>query len=227
MAKPNSQKQFAWVPATDNQRRLRTLILEKQVTFVCGPPGTGKTFVSVMTALELLNRSIKDGGVDKIIAVRPIVTAGKPLGYFPGDLDEKVDPYMQAIYDTIIKSDHPKTQSLLDREGLMVTPLEVSRGLTFDDSYALLDEAQNTTVSQMELFLTRLGPNSKAVISGDLHQKDFAGIDGLSHAIKLFSNDDAFGIVHLTIDDIQRAGIVRKIVLAYAADREEKHLKVA
>jgi phosphate starvation-inducible PhoH-like protein len=215
-------KKFSWQPATENQTLLRQTILDKQVTFVIGPPGVGKTFVSIMTALELLDKTLKNGGVKKIIAVRPLVTNGKGFGFLPGDLNDKIDPFMRAVFDTLEKSDHPKSQALLEKDGLEFIPLEVSRSLTFDDSYAFLDEAQNTTPQQMEMFLTRLGPNSKAVISGDLNQKDFLGLDGLTHAKRLFENHPLFGFVELGLEDIQRAGIVRDIVIAYAQDRELK-----
>jgi len=213
---------FTWVPATLNQTTLRQTILDKQITFVSGPAGSGKSFCSILTALELLGMSIKNGGVEKIIVSRPIVAAGRSFGFLPGNLMEKVEPFMQSVKDTIIKSDHPKMQSLIEGEGLSIIPLEVCRSLTFDDAFVFLDEAQNSTISQMEMFLTRLGPNSRMVISGDRNQKDISGPDGFSHALRLFANNDRFGKAKLSIDDIQRHGIVKEVVLAYARDREEE-----
>jgi len=218
--KPKVLTKFIWSPA-GNQVNLRQQILDHQITFVSGPTGTGKTFSSIMTALELLDLSIKNGGVQHIIVSRPLVAAGKGFGFLPGDLQEKAAPFMQSIKDTIIKSEHPKMQSIIEGDGLSVVPIEVCRSLTFDDAFVFLDEAQNTTCSQMELFLTRLGPNSRMVISGDIYQKDICGPDGFSHALNLFAENPLFGKAKLSLDDIQRHGIVKEVVIAYNLDREK------
>jgi len=216
---PSSSK-FSWEPATDNHIALRQAILDKPIVFVNGPQGSGKTFNSFMTALELLAITGKNGGVDKIICIRPIVPAGDDLGALPGGVDEKIDPYYEAIFQTIRKSNHPDTQALLDGDRLELLALQLCRGQTFDDALIIVDEGQNLTPEQMEMVLGRLGPNSKMVICGDLNQKDFRKLDGFTHALRLFENDCMFGHIELTIDDIQRHPLVKHIIVTYNRDRE-------
>jgi phosphate starvation-inducible PhoH-like protein len=176
-----------------------------------------------MTGLDLLAKDVKDGGVSRIVVIRPTVTAGEDLGAVPGDVGQKIDPYMEAIYQTIRKSNHPNSQRLLegDSEDLEFVALQFLRGQTLDDAFIILDEAQNTTPEQMEMALGRLGPNSRMVICGDPDQKDFRKMDGLTDALALFGNDPLFGNVVLDVNDIQRAGIVKHVVLRYNRKRAE------
>jgi phosphate starvation-inducible PhoH-like protein len=206
---------------------LRDAILSHDITFAIGPAGTGKTAVATFVALELLDKRTKNGGVDSILATRPLVTSGPSPGALPGDLREKVDPYLRAIYDLIRVSNHPRSQELLhpredkaaELEGI---PVEMLRGLTFDDKFVILDEAQNVTIPQMEMVMTRLGHNSKLVITGDVNQCDLPRqvMSGLAHAVDLFRNNPKFGLVQFQVEDVQRADIVGDVIRAYAKSRE-------
>lgn len=202
------------------QRHYVEAIKKNAVTFGIGPAGTGKTFLAVALAIAAL----KQGEVQKIIVTRPAVEAGENLGFLPGDLKEKVDPYLRPIYDalyTIFGTDH--TNRLMERGVIEIAPLAYMRGRTLDDAFVILDEAQNTTIMQMKMFLTRLGSNSKMVINGDISQIDLpkGAMSGLIHAEHVLKKIGAIKFIYFDAGDVVRHPIVAKIIAAY----EEADLK--
>ena len=202
------------VPKTKNQIKYLDLVKEKDIVFSIGPAGTGKTFLSVVFAVAALdNKEIK-----RIVLCRPAVEAGESLGFLPGDLQEKVDPYLAPLYDSldsIIPKD--KIKRYIDEKIIEIIPLAYMRGRTLDNAFMILDEAQNTTVAQMKMFLTRLGIGSKAIITGDITQVDLhdKSVSGLMHAADILKKVIDIGFVSLNEEDVVRHRLVKKIILAY------------
>ncbi|MBK16630.1 MAG: phosphate starvation-inducible protein PhoH [Prochlorococcus sp. SP3034] len=200
-------------PRTIRQKAYVETIENYDLTFAIGPAGTGKTFLATVLAARLLTEK----RIEKIVLTRPAVEAGENLGFLPGDLQQKVDPYLRPLFDSLHNIfGIEKTNSLIDKGVIEVAPLAFMRGRTLDNSLVILDEAQNTTNSQMRMFLTRLGERSKMVINGDITQIDLKGQEsGLVEAIRIFSKVDGIKICYLTIEDIVRHPLVQKIIEAY------------
>tara|TARA_B100001778_G_C18566579_1_gene620452 strand:- start:515 stop:1456 length:942 start_codon:yes stop_codon:yes gene_type:complete len=199
---------------TEGQHRYVEMVNNNDVVFSIGPAGTGKTFLSVAFAVAAL----ESHRVDRIILCRPAVEAGESLGFLPGDLKDKVDPYLAPLYDSlhILYAENQLAQ-LLERKVIEVVPLAYMRGRTLDSAYMILDEAQNATVLQMKMFLTRLGIGSKAIITGDVTQIDLQNRSdsGLLQASELLNNVQGIGIVNLGKKDVVRHPLVMKIIEAY------------
>nr|WP_240400189.1 PhoH family protein [Lactobacillus iners] len=196
------------------QKRYIDAIRQYDVVFGMGPAGTGKTFLAVVMAIS----AFKKGEVSRIIVTRPAVEAGESLGFLPGDLKEKVDPYLRPIYDSLFTILGVETTSrLMDRGLIEVAPLAYMRGRTLDDAFVILDEAQNTTHAQMKMFLTRLGFNSKMVVNGDQTQIDLPGRarSGLLESEKILANVEQGKFIKFSFNDVVRHPVVAKIVKAY------------
>jgi len=200
-------------PKTSGQRRYVEAIARNVVTFGIGPAGTGKSYLAVALAVQALNV----GSVSRIILTRPAVEAGERLGFLPGDLMAKVDPYLRPLYDALYDMLGPEgAKRLLDGDTIEVAPLAYMRGRTLNDSFLILDEAQNTTPEQMKMFLTRIGFGSKAVVTGDVTQVDLAaGRSGLLNLEAVLTGIDGVDFVHLGSRDVVRHRIVADIVDAY------------
>ncbi len=201
-------------PKTKTQISYLDNIWNKIITFGIGVSGTGKTYLATAAAIDFL----KKRKIYRIILARPIVEAGEKLGYLPGNFNQKIDPYLCPIYDVLFEILGPDyNEKYISHNIIEVVPLAYMRGRTFNDSFIILDEAQNTTISQMKMFLTRLGFNSKAVINGDLSQIDLPKTiySGLKHAINICKDLNDVGIVYFDIKDIMRSSIVANIVKAY------------
>ncbi|MHB9781991.1 PhoH family protein [Streptococcus sp. 10F2] len=199
---------------TPGQKLFVDAVKYQDIVFGIGPAGTGKTFLAVALAV----RALKRGQVKRIILTRPAVEAGESLGFLPGDLKEKVDPYLRPVYDALHKIlGKEQTNRLLEREVIEIAPLAYMRGRTLDDAFVILDEAQNTTVMQMKMFLTRLGFNSKMIINGDISQIDLPHRQrsGLLDAMDKLSGLKTIGFVHLTTQDVVRHPLVAQIIAAY------------
>ena len=199
---------------TNGQTKLIKEILNKKILFVIGPAGTGKTFIAVSHAVSMLT----SGLVDKIVISRPAVEAGEKLGFLPGDLKEKIDPYLRPIYDSLDENlPKDKVMTLIENQKIEIAPIAYLRGRTLNNSYIILDEAQNTSPIQMIMFLTRLGENSKMVITGDITQIDlpFKNKSGLIDAIDNLKKIKDISFVYLTEKDVVRHPLVQKIVKAY------------
>lgn len=199
---------------TFGQRQYVDAIKHNAVTFGIGPAGTGKTFLAVVMAVAAL----KAGEVERIIVTRPAVEAGENLGFLPGDLKEKVDPYLRPIYDAlhaVLGTEH--TNRLMERGVIEIAPLAYMRGRTLDSAFAILDEAQNTTQMQMKMFLTRLGFNSKMIVNGDVSQIDLPskGRSGLIQAEQILTRVPHIRFVHFGTDDVVRNPVVADIIAAY------------
>lgn len=206
---------------TFGQRQYVHAIKHRDVTFGIGPAGTGKTYLAVAMAVA----SLKHGEVDRIVLTRPAVEAGESLGFLPGDLKEKVDPYLRPIYDalnSILGADH--VERLMDRGVIEIAPLAYMRGRTLDNAFVILDEAQNTTNAQMKMFLTRLGFDSKMVVNGDVSQIDLphGAKSGLISAQQILNGIEAIEFVHFQADDVVRHPVVAKIITAYETPHEDK-----
>jgi phosphate starvation-inducible PhoH-like protein len=203
-------------PKTAGQRHYLDAIAENTITFGIGPAGTGKTYLAVAAAVEAL----RSGEVRRILLTRPAVEAGERLGFLPGDLAAKIDPYLRplhdALYDMLGTDD---TSALMERNTIEVAPLAYMRGRTLNDAFVILDEAQNTSPEQMKMFLTRLGFNSKMVVTGDVTQVDLpsGNRSGLRAVRRVLEGITGIGFVDLTGKDVVRARIVRDIVAAYEA----------
>jgi phosphate starvation-inducible PhoH-like protein len=194
-------------------------ILETDINFGIGPAGTGKTYLAVACAVEALERE----QVRRLVLVRPAVEAGERLGFLPGDLTQKVDPYLRPLYDALYEMlGFERVAKLIERNVIEIAPLAFMRGRTLNDSFVILDEAQNTTVEQMKMFLTRIGFGSTAVITGDITQIDLPkGVrSGLKHAIDVLKNVDVIGFTWFDARDVVRHPLVKKILHAY--DQYEK-----
>ncbi|GIP51691.1 PhoH family protein [Paenibacillus sp. Marseille-P2973] len=199
---------------TIGQKHYVTTIRKRDIVFGIGPAGTGKTYLAVVMAITAL----KEGAVKRIILTRPAVEAGENLGFLPGDLQEKVDPYLRPLYDALYDVMGPdQTAKALERGLIEIAPLAYMRGRTLDDSFIILDEAQNTTPEQMKMFLTRLGFGSKMVITGDVTQIDLpkGKKSGLNEARKILENIEEIGFVYFTESDVVRHSLVQKIIVAY------------
>lgn len=196
------------------QKRYVEAIDKSDVVFGIGPAGTGKTFLAVVCAIA----AFKKGEVSRIILTRPAVEAGESLGFLPGDLKEKVDPYLRPIYDSLYAIlGTNTTDRLMERGVIEVAPLAYMRGRTLDDAFVILDEAQNTTDAQMKMFLTRLGFNSKMVVNGDMTQVDLPGRQhsGLIDARHILKNIDQIKFINFSANDVVRHPVVAKIITAY------------
>jgi phosphate starvation-inducible PhoH-like protein len=199
---------------TTNQRNLVKAVNENDIVFALGPAGTGKTFISVALAV----RALKNKTVKKIIFTRPAVEAGENLGFLPGDLKEKIDPYLRPIYDALgemIPSE--KLKMYQETNIIEIAPLAYMRGRTLNNAFVILDEAQNTTPMQLKMFLTRLGPTSKMIVNGDTSQIDLAPKQksGLIEAIPILQNIKGIGFVTLDARDVLRHKLVKDIIIAY------------
>ena len=201
-------------PKTLGQKQYIDLIRKKMIVFGVGPAGTGKTYLGMSMALQ----AFKNGEVGRIILTRPAIEAGEKLGFLPGDLQSKVDPYLRPLYDALYQIMGAESfQKNMEKGLIEVAPLGYMRGRTLDNAFIILDEAQNTTPAQMKMFLTRIGFGSKAVITGDATQKDLApdAASGLDIALKVLRNVEEIGICELTSQDVVRHPVVQKIVKAY------------
>lgn len=201
-------------PKTLGQKRYVDSIREKMIVFGIGPAGTGKTYLAMAMAIQ----AFKDGQVGRIILTRPAIEAGEKLGFLPGDLQSKIDPYLRPLYDALYQIMGAESYLHNSEKGLIeVAPLAYMRGRTLDNAYIILDEAQNTTPAQMKMFLTRIGFGSKVVVTGDQTQKDLPGtsVSGLDMAIKVLKKVEDIGFCYLTSSDVVRHPLVQKIVQAY------------
>ena len=199
---------------TTNLKKLVKESEKKDMVFAIGPAGTGKTYTSVALAV----RALRDKEVKRIILTRPAVEAGESLGFLPGDLKEKLDPYLQPLYDALRDMiPHEKLEGFIERKVIEVAPLAFMRGRTLDEAFVILDEAQNTTHSQMKMFLTRMGMNAKFIITGDPSQIDLPKNQqsGLKESMTILKNVEEIGFVHLTEEDVVRHPVVKKIIMAY------------
>ena len=201
-------------PKTIGQKKYVDSVLKNTVTIGVGPAGTGKTYLAVAAAVA----AFREQQVNRIILTRPAVEAGERLGFLPGDLQSKVDPYLRPLYDALFDMLGPDTyQRYLERGNIEVAPLAYMRGRTLDDSFIILDEAQNTTREQMKMFLTRMGFNSKMVITGDVTQIDLPAdkTSGLKEAVRVLKNVEGIGICELNNQDVVRHVMVQRIIKAY------------
>lgn len=203
---------------------LKILVKEsekKDMVFAIGPAGTGKTYTSVALAV----RALRDKEVKRIILTRPAVEAGESLGFLPGDLKEKLDPYLQPLYDALRDMiPHEKLEGFIEKKVIEVAPLAFMRGRTLDEAFVILDEAQNTTHAQMKMFLTRMGMNAKFIITGDPSQVDLPlrQKSGLKEAMRILKDVKEIGFVHLTEEDVVRHPVVRKIINAYGREEQRQ-----
>lgn len=200
-----------------NQSIYIKTIRENDLCFGIGPAGTGKTYLAIAAAIEALQKQV----VSKIVLVRPAVEAGEKLGFLPGDLSQKVDPYLRPMYDALYEMlGFDQVNHLIERKAIELAPLAFMRGRSLNDSFIILDEAQNTTVEQMKMFLTRMGFGSKSVINGDITQIDLPTnkVSGLKHAVEVLDGIEGIGIINFNHSDVVRHKVVQNIVEAY-----EKH----
>jgi phosphate starvation-inducible PhoH-like protein len=204
-----------------NQARYLHAITSHDINFGVGPAGTGKTYLAVASAIEAL----ENNRVQRVLLVRPAVEAGEKLGFLPGDLSQKIDPYLRPLYDALYEMvGFEKVAKLIERNVIEIAPLAYMRGRTLNDSYVILDEAQNTTVEQMKMFLTRIGFGSVAVITGDVSQVDLPRNirSGLRHAIEVLRGVDGISFTFFTSRDVVRHPLVAKIVRAYEAFEQDE-----
>jgi phosphate starvation-inducible protein PhoH and related proteins len=210
------------LPKTINQANYISIIQKKAVTFALGPAGTGKTYLAVASALSFLSSR----KVEKIVLTRPAVEAGESLGFLPGDLIQKINPYLRPLYDALFDLlPYEKIQRLIESGNIEIAPLAYMRGRTLNNAFIILDEGQNTTKSQMKMFLTRIGNNSRIVVSGDITQIDLdkPKDSGMLNAIKILKDIEEIGIVEFSREDICRHPIVEKIIEAYEDfDKKER-----
>ena len=209
-------------PKTIGQKQYIKSVLENTITIGVGPAGTGKTYLAVAAAVQ----AFRDKQVNRIILTRPAVEAGERLGFLPGDLQSKVDPYLRPLYDALFDMLGAETyQKYLERGNIEVAPLAYMRGRTLDDSFIILDEAQNTTREQMKMFLTRLGFGSKIVVTGDATQIDLPDgkASGLKEAMRVLRDVEGIGICQLTNADVVRHVMVQRIVKAYEQYEQSKN----
>lgn len=212
IAKTSSGKMI--YPKTMGQKTYYYALKKKDVVFGIGPAGTGKTYLAVVFAVDALKNNV----VKKIVLTRPAVEAGESLGFLPGDLKEKVDPYLRPLYDALHDMlGVEQTERLIEKGIIEIAPLAYMRGRTLEDAYVILDEAQNTTDNQMKMFLTRLGFNSKMIITGDVTQIDLPrGVEsGLVKAMKILENVKGIQFIHLTAMDVVRHPVVQRIIERY------------
>jgi phosphate starvation-inducible PhoH-like protein len=203
-------------PRGPHQREYVRSILTHDINFGVGPAGTGKTYLAVACAIE----SLEAARVQRIVLVRPVVEAGERLGFLPGALEDKVDPYLRPLYDALHEMlGFEKVQRLLERNIIEIAPLAYMRGRSLNESFIILDEAQNTTAEQMKMFLTRIGFGTTAVITGDVTQTDLrrTQLSGLKQAIEILHDVEGIAFTHFTPQDVVRHALVQKIVEAYEA----------
>lgn len=199
---------------TETQKRYINAIKNFQLTFATGPAGTGKTFIAAALAAQALQA----GSIEQIILTRPAVEAGESLGFLPGELEEKFDPYLQPFLDVLNRRlGKSYVECLVKNEKILAVPLAYMRGRTFRDAFVILDEAQNTTPVQMKMFLTRIGENCRVVVNGDVDQQDTPGESGLTDAIRRCSWIPSVKTVEFTRADIVRSGLVQDIVASYSS----------
>ena len=201
-------------PKTEGQKKYYQAVLDNDIVFAVGPAGTGKTYQAVACAVSAL----KNNQVEKIVITRPVVEAGERLGFLPGDLKEKVDPYLTPLYDALYKMiEREKLRTFLSKKIIEIAPLAYMRGRTLHNAFIILDEAQNSTRMQMKMFLTRLGVTSKAIITGDITQTDLGKgeISGLVDAAKVLNTIEGIAFVTLDEKDIVRHQLVKDIIQAY------------
>ena len=208
-------------PRTANQQRLVDAVMKNDLVFALGPAGTGKTYISVALAVKAL----KDKQVRKIIISRPVVEAGENLGFLPGDMKDKIDPYLRPIYDALedmIPAERLKY--MMENKIIEIAPLAYMRGRTLNHAFVLLDEAQNTTPMQMKMFMTRMGPNAKVMINGDRSQIDLPHRQksGLIEALHVLRDVKGIGFVEMKAEDVVRHRLVQSIIVAYTKDAEER-----
>jgi phosphate starvation-inducible protein PhoH and related proteins len=206
---------------TPNQRILVDACGKNDLLFAIGPAGTGKTY----TAIALAVRALKNRAIRRIILSRPAVEAGERLGFLPGDLKEKIDPYLQPLYDALMDMiPFKKLEEFLKEGTIQIAPLAFMRGRTLSDAFVILDEAQNTTLNQIKMFLTRMGPNAKFIVNGDITQIDLPNrnMSGLVQAMKILNRIDGISMIEFNEKDIVRHKLVRDIVNAYNRFYEEK-----
>jgi phosphate starvation-inducible PhoH-like protein len=202
-----------------NQKQYLSQIKTNDLTLGIGPAGTGKTYLAVACAVDAL----ENDNVDRLVLVRPAVEAGERLGFLPGDLSQKVDPYLRPMYDALYEMmGIEKVAKLIDQGVIEIAPLAYMRGRTLNDAFIILDEAQNTTIEQMKMFLTRIGFGSKAVVTGDVTQVDLPREkkSGLRHAVTLLEEVEGIGVTLFTSQDVVRHPLVKEIVRAYEKDEE-------
>src|SRR5262245_20410820 len=208
-------------PRTDGQSRYVKAMREHDLTLCIGPAGSGKTYLAVGMAVSML----RQGAVKKIVLVRPAVEAGERLGFLPGDLVAKVNPYLRPLFDALNDMmDHEQVRRYMDNDIIEIVPLAYMRGRTLNQAAIILDEGQNTTVSQMKMFLTRMGQNSKIIVTGDITQVDLPhGIkSGLIDAVHRLRNIERIAIVYLDENDIVRHALVQQVLRAYEDDKPRK-----
>ena len=206
---------------TPNQRRIVKAIDKNDMVFAVGPAGTGKTYTGVALAV----RALKNKEVKRIILTRPAVEAGENLGFLPGDLTEKLDPYMQPLYDALFDMiPAERLASHLERGIIQIAPLAFMRGRTLDDAFVILDEAQNTTKAQMKMFLTRMGRRAKFMVTGDPGQIDLPRkmSSGMKVALRILKDVEGISIIHLDESDVIRHELVKKVIDAYKKEEEQK-----
>lgn len=206
---------------TENQRKMVECMETNDMLFAVGPAGTGKTY----TAVALAVKALKQKDVRRIILTRPAVESGENLGFLPGDLKEKLDPYMQPLYDALRDMiTHEKLEAYLENGTIQIAPLAFMRGRTLDNAFVILDEAQNTTKAQMKMFLTRMGRNAKFIITGDPGQVDLPRkqVSGLKQVLEALKNTDGIAQVYLDDKDVIRHRLVKKIIKAYKKIEEEE-----
>ena len=211
-------------PKTIGQKRYIESVLKNTITIGVGPAGTGKTYLAVAAAVA----AFRERKVNRIILTRPAVEAGERLGFLPGDLQSKVDPYLRPLYDALFDMLGAETyQKYLERGNIEVAPLAYMRGRTLDDSFIILDEAQNTSCEQMKMFLTRMGFGSKMIITGDATQIDLPAdkLSGLKQAVRVLKNVEGIGICELTDQDVVRHVMVQRIIKAYADYEDARNEK--
>jgi phosphate starvation-inducible PhoH-like protein len=208
------------VSKTPNQHRIVEASEHNDMIFAIGPAGTGKTY----TAVALAVRALKEKQIKRIILTRPAVEAGENLGFLPGDLKEKLDPYLQPLYDALMDMiPYEKLAEYMEKNVIEIAPLAFMRGRTLDKAFVILDEAQNATVAQMKMFLTRMGQNAKFIITGDASQIDLpkSQKSGLMHAVYILRNTPDIAIIELDEQDVIRHKLVRKIIAAYEKSENE------
>ncbi len=207
-------------PRSENQKRLIDAYMENDMVFAVGPAGTGKTYLSIALAVKAL----KEKTAKKIILSRPAVEAGEKLGFLPGDMKDKIDPYLQPLYDALEDMlPQVKLQDMMEKHQIQIAPLAFMRGRTLSDAVVILDEAQNTTPAQLRMFLTRMGWNTKMIVTGDTSQIDLprSQKSGLIEALHLLSDIEGIGVVRLDKNDIVRHKLVTRIVNAYEQHDKE------